>query len=66
MIDIAAWIVDRIAGLYDFEYHELAVPTINRDEAVAAWIIRCLANPKCEGSADVLNSIVDRREKVQP
>lgn len=66
--NISTWIHDVIngsGGLHDFEDHELASSNIDRDEAVGAWVIRCLANPKCEGSQAVLSAIIERREKVQ-
>lgn len=58
-------IIDGPAGLHSFEEHEIATPTIPRDEAVAAWVIRCLANPLCEGSEEVFQAIAARREKVK-
>lgn len=62
-MDISAWIKSRIDNLHDFERCEAALPTIPRDEAVGAWIIRCLANPECDGSAELIEAIVRRREK---
>jgi hypothetical protein len=63
-MDIPSWIKARIDNLHTFERCEVASPTIPRDEAVGAWIIRCLANPECEGSAELLAAIQQRREKV--
>jgi hypothetical protein len=57
-------IINGTTGLHSFEAHECAVMNVPRDEAVASWVIRCLANPASEGSADVLESIIRRREKV--
>lgn len=57
-------IIDGTGGLHAFERCEWAVPTVPRDEAVAAWVIRCLANPDSEGSGDVLAAIMERRRKV--
>lgn len=62
-MDIPAWIKGRIDNLHTFERCELALPTIPRDEAVAAWIIRCLANPDCDGSEEMIAAIVKRRKK---
>lgn len=56
--------INGTGGLHSFERHEAVVMNAPRDEAVAAWVIRCLANPENEGSADVLASIVARREKM--
>lgn len=55
-------IIDGTTGLHAFEGREsLSEP---RDEAVAAWVIRCLANPDCDGSKEILEAIMKRREKV--
>lgn len=51
-------------GLDDYERHELVVWNVPDREATAAWIIRCLANPQCEGSAEVLEAIADRRVEM--
>lgn len=67
-MDISVWInriIDGPSGLHAFEHFERATPTVPRDEAVAAWVIRCLANPECDGSADLLAAIQRRREKVE-
>lgn len=64
-LNISDWIheiIDGVGGLHDFEYYEMATPTIPRDEAVAAWVLRCLANVKCEGSDLVLGAIQKRRD----
>lgn len=34
----------------------------DREVAVAEFVIRCLANPECEGSEDVLNAIINWRQ----
>ncbi len=54
-------IIDGSGGLHDFEDHEIATSNVSRDEVVAAWTIRCLANLKCEGSANALQEIIKRR-----
>lgn len=67
-IDIAGWIkrcIEGTSGLLSFEKYELAV-RLESDEVVAAdWIIRCLANPNNEGSEDVLQAIIQRREDIK-
>ena len=68
-MDIPKWIHELISGpggLHDYEAHEWAEPRIDRDEAVAAYVIRCLGNPGCEGSAELLQAIADHRAKVEP
>jgi hypothetical protein len=68
-IDITAWVYRRIfgpGGLEDFENHEIVDWGDKPDRIVAAhWILRCLANPRCEGSAEVLDAIVARWKKVE-
>ena len=50
-----------INDLHTFERHELASPNCSRDVAIAAWVIRALANPKNLDSERILNAIVERR-----
>jgi hypothetical protein len=52
-------------GMQAYEEHEIVVWNVPDREATAAWIIRCLANPRCEGSAEVLKAIAARREEVR-
>lgn len=64
---IVEWVhtvIDGSGGLHNMEDTELAIEMIDRDEVVAHWIIRCLANPDCPGSGDVLRAISDRRDYV--
>lgn len=53
-------IINGPAGLKAFEYHEMATPTVDRDVAVAAWVIRCLGNGG-EEAQQVVDAIVERR-----
>lgn len=65
-IDIYAWIhdvIDGAGGMNSFEDREMVIWNAPDREAAAAWIIRCLANPDCEGSRAVLDSIERRRMK---
>lgn len=32
---------------------------------VAGYVIRCLANPECKGSEEVLAAIIERRENLK-
>lgn len=64
---IADWIdqvINGPSGMTSFERHEMVVWHCSEREAAANWVIRCLANPECEGSADVLAAIAAQREKV--
>ena len=65
-IDIRAWIDDILTGaggLEAFQAHEYAVEQAPRDVVVAAWVLRCLANPRCAGSAEVFREIYVMRVK---
>lgn len=62
--DINAWINRRLNGLFVMERYELAVRLGSDEFCASSWIIRCLANPKCEGSQEVLDAIAERRKEV--
>ena len=65
---IREWITDIISGvggMHDYERCEVAVRNGDPDEVVAIWVIKCLANPKCEGSKEVLEAIAKRRAEVR-
>ena len=53
-------IIHGPGGMNSYEAHELAMFDDDRLDA-ARWVLRCLANPNCEGSADVLAAIIARR-----
>lgn len=66
-LNVSAWchgIIDGVGGLNDFERYELAIPTVPDRELAAQWTLRCLANPDCKGSAEVLSAIIERRERL--
>jgi hypothetical protein len=66
--DIGAWcksVIEGSAGMNDYEEHELVVWHDSERVAAAKWVVRCLANPRCEGSAEVLEAILRRRETVK-
>jgi hypothetical protein len=75
-IDIQFWIKDLLegpGGLRDFEDHEIVVwPEGWTDRYVAAeWIVRCLGNPRCEGSREIVLRLMARHgiaagEEVSP
>jgi len=65
-LDIAAWIKDCIegkGGMNAYEDNECVVWHVPERQAAATWILRCLANPWCEGSEAVLAAILERRPK---
>lgn len=65
LLEFCNSIINGNGGLLDYEQHEVAVPTVPRDVAVAAWTIRCLANPGCEGSEHLVEMILAKRELVK-
>lgn len=58
-------IIQGVGGLHDYERYELAVPNFDRDICVAIFVIKCLANPKCDGSQEILNLILERRKELE-
>lgn len=64
MNDWIANIIEGPGGMNDFEQYECVA--WNEPERVAAvrWAIRCLGNPDCKGSAEMLESIMQQREFV--
>ncbi|MEE9341063.1 MAG: hypothetical protein V3V21_05305 [Thermoplasmata archaeon] len=57
------WCRDNVhgtGGLHSLEYHE-SVSWGDRDVGIVEWVIRCLANPRCTGSGDMLDEIEKRR-----
>lgn len=66
-IDIAEWatrIIEGTGGMNAKELYEWVIFHDSDRVAAAKWTLRCLANPECEGSAEVLQAIMERREKV--
>ena len=64
-IDIMHWCEETIADLHTFERCEMAVAKVPRDVAVAAWVLRCLANIRCPGGLAVLEAIHERRDSLK-
>lgn len=65
-MDINKWISNIIEGTAGFkvcEEREIMIHHISRIHSVSAWTIRCLANPECEGSKEVLDSIIKQRNE---
>jgi len=53
-------VIEGPAGFKSWEEHEFVVHHKSREYSIAAWVIRCLANPECEGSQMVIDSIIER------
>ena len=64
ILEFSEKIINGVGGLHDFEYYEMASPNYDRDVSVAIWVIKCLANPKCEGSEEAVQAIIERRNKL--
>jgi hypothetical protein len=65
-VDVLAWIESVVTGgggFQSFEQHEMPLFTHERDVELASFVVRCLANPRCEGSAEVLAAIQRRRSE---
>jgi len=61
ILEFSKKIINGVGGLHDFVEYELAVPNYDRDVCVAIWVLKCLANPKCEGSEEAVAAIVEKR-----
>lgn len=62
-VDIDAWIDKRLNGTGGLKaYLRGERPT---KAQIARWIIRCLANERCEGSDEVLQAILDERVEIR-
>jgi hypothetical protein len=64
LVDFAHDCIHGSGGLHDFEDREMATPNIDRDEAVARWVLRCLGNIDYELSSRALEAILEHREGV--
>lgn len=54
-------VINGAGGFISWEEHELVAHLKSREESIASFIIRCLANPHCEGSKEVIEAIIERR-----
>ena len=64
-MDINEWINRAIKGPTGFETlddRECVIFHKSREEGIAEFVIRCLANPLCEGSKEVLEAIYEQRK----
>ena len=67
-MDITNWIHRVIKGCGGFEVWEDREGIIfhnSREEGIAEFVVRCLANPSCEGSKEVLDAIQEQRAAVK-
>ncbi len=61
--DFATEIIEGVGGMNDFEKYELAAWGCSDRVAAADWTLRCLANPRCKGSQEVIEAILARRNE---
>lgn len=64
---IRDWVTSIIKGSGGFlmwEDREVVIFHHSREEGIADFVIRCLSNPLCEGSEDVLQAIMQQRNKT--
>jgi hypothetical protein len=67
-MDIQKWVNRIIKGASGFEVwedREAVIFNNSREEGIAEFVLNCLANPKCEGSADILQAILELRAKKE-
>lgn len=65
--DIAGWcqlVIEGGGGMNVYEQRELATWPKGERVGAAEWTVRCLANPGCDGSAEVLSAIIRNRQQV--
>lgn len=53
-------VVLGVGGLHSWEEHEHGHLHVDRDVAAVMWALRCLANPRCEGSDVALAAITQK------
>ena len=66
--EISEWckrIITGPAGFISYEDHEWPIWHVPREQAIAEWVIRCLANPADKGSEMVIDSIIERRKMTK-
>ena len=64
---VADWVKDIIEGpqgMNSFQRHEMVIWNEPERIAAANWVLRCLANPRCEGSDKMLHAILERRKNA--
>lgn len=68
-MDIQNWVNQVIkgpGGFLSWEDHEIPTYHNTREEQIAAFVLRCLANPDCKGSREVLEAIMEKRGEAVP
>lgn len=60
--EFATNIIEGSGGMNAFEHHEVVDFGCSDRVAAAEWAIKCLANPRCEGSEEAIAAILAQRE----
>lgn len=63
--DFAREIIEGTGGMNDYEEYEKVVWHESDRVAASAWTLRCLANPNCKGSQEVLDLILATRAEAE-
>lgn len=61
--DFTKKIITGTGGFQTWENRECVVHHQDRDISIADWVIRCLANPNNKEAEEVLQSIIQQRQK---
>lgn len=55
-------VIEGPSGMNAYERNEMISWNESDRLAAARWVVGCLSNPRCAGSAEMLQAIQDRRE----
>lgn len=67
-MNITEWVnqvINGPGGMNEFEAHEMVMWNDTERVSAAIWVLRCLANPACYGSEEVLQAIQERRAELR-
>jgi hypothetical protein len=60
---ISQWVAGIVQDVASVEDHEWVINHVCPYHVAMAYVLRCLANPGCAGSGDVLEAIVAKRQE---
>lgn len=65
-MEIKTWVNNIVNGPTGFKVQEDREYIVyhDREIGVAEFVIRCLANPACDGSQQIIDSIIERRAEL--
>jgi len=58
-------VIEGTGGMDDFERYEIVSWKCSDRVAAAHWMLKCLANPDCEGSQEALDAIIKARKEKE-